>query len=450
MPEVTATRTRNRMWISVVSVLLTVALAQAFYDVSTWGDWPPDFEAYWGASSRLRQGLYIYEDPDGTVKTDLKAYIYPPVFASLFAPLTWFPKPVCAAIWSALHALFAALMFWKLLEFMNRRGIAWPFAALLCGVLLTPLTQELREGQVNLPVLMMFAIGLLDLKNGKDKHAGFWLALSAQCKVLPIVVLPILLLSGRKQAAKWMAVWLLVLTMLPLVWTLPNLGPVDGVKELVYSYLDWLEFVFLKAVLTGNPAGHEQFYFFNNSGHAVLHRWFGDVALTPWLEGERRGPLLFALPVPLLKIVGYAVPLAMYGVACLAAWKRKGFAVPLMLGFLAAQFLNILFWEHHLLSLALLAGAMVAADVPLRRVTLILSPFMVCLTLPFLLQFVLLPTGWEWPRKLLEYSRVWGLPTFALLFTWGAAFMHTWRAKGRRDEPQGTAAEVDSEVVEEE
>lgn len=425
----------DRYWIGLTAFLLVVALAQAFRDIASWHGWSPDFLAYWASGTRLREGFLIYLDPDGRIQ-DPKSFIYPPVFAALFAPLTWFPREsVGQYLWAALHLVFAGVFFWKLLQLLEDKALPWQFAALLMTALLVPLTQEMMEGQVNLVVMMLFACGLVDIKRGKDLRGGLWFALAAHLKVIPIVVLLVLLVARRAKAAKGMAFGLLGFALLPLVWTVPNQGLIGGVQDLVINYLDFLEFVFLKAVKTGAPAGFEQYYFFNNSGHAVLHRWFDGVKLWPYTNQLERGPLLFSVPEPVLKTLGYFAPLAMYGACCLAAFKRKGdLGVHLVLAFMAAQFLNILFWEHHLLSLGLLVGVALAAGATHKRVWLAFAPFAGCLTLPFVIGFALLPAGSDWPETLLTRSRIWGLPTIAFLVAWGVVFRFAWKSSADVDQ----------------
>lgn len=438
-------RNANLYWVCITVILLTVVGSIGLSLIASWDRLTPDFLAYWAAGERMRQGFLIYLDPRSSVQ-DPMPFIYPPVFAALFAPLTWFPREsIGQYLWAALHGLFAGVLFWKLLELTQGRTRAWQLAALLMAALSAPLLQEIAEGQVNLLVVLLIACALVDLRRGRDLRAGLWLALAAHLKVIPIVALPLLLLGGRKAAAKGMLVGLLVFGLLPLVWTVGHHGPISGMQDLMVNYIDYIDFVFLRAVTSGNPAGSDHLFTFNNnSGHALLHRWFFDVALWPASDAER-GPLLFALPQPLLRVLGYLVPLAMYGLCCFLAFKRKAdIGMALVLGFLAAQFLNLLLWGHHLLSLGLLIAVLLARGTDFRRVWLAFAAFAACMTLPLILEFAMIPARVIWPASLVRQIGVWGLPTLAFLGAWVSAMLVVlrWQPPADALAPPGAGADT--------
>jgi alpha-1,2-mannosyltransferase len=164
-----------------------------------------DLDAYLTAGRAVWQGQPLYAPflhhplPDAALRP---AYIYPPVFALLVAPLALLPDAVANVVWLVIGqaALAAALV----LTLRRLRPRGWALTAILCVTLtFYPLWIDAVQGQANLLVLLLVTAGVGGIAQGKPTF-GIALGAAAALKLTPVILLVWLLLDRRFREAAWM------------------------------------------------------------------------------------------------------------------------------------------------------------------------------------------------------------------------------------------------------
>ena len=165
-----------------------------------------DLDTYIRAGQDLWSGHPLYAPflghpfPDPTLRP---AFIYPPIFAVLIAPLTVVPRPV--AIWVWLVSMQAALAIGGLLISRSSRASRTGVLVAIIGTLtFYPLWVDTIQGQANLLVLLLVALGLTAVAGGQAR-GGLWLGLAAALKLTPGLLVGWLVVERRFRAAAWMA-----------------------------------------------------------------------------------------------------------------------------------------------------------------------------------------------------------------------------------------------------
>ena len=164
-----------------------------------------DLEAYLAAARDIWHGAPLYASflhhpfPDPTLRP---AFIYPPAFALLIAPLGLLPDAVASAIWlligqASLIGALALIVRWQ-------KPPSWAVTALILATLtFYPLWIDVVQGQANLPVLLLVTAGVAGVARGRPRY-GAALGVAAALKLTPLVLLAWLLLDRRFRAAGWM------------------------------------------------------------------------------------------------------------------------------------------------------------------------------------------------------------------------------------------------------
>lgn len=172
-----------------------------------------DFGVYLGAGRDLWHGQPLYTAflhhpfPDPTLRP---AYIYPPVFAVLVAPLGLLPDAVASLVWLLIGqaALAAAIVI--VLRGWRPRG--WAVAGLLCATLtFYPLWVDAVQGQANLPILLLVTVGIAGIVQGRPR-AGAALGAAAALKLTPVILLVWLVVDRRLREAAWMLAGMVAVT----------------------------------------------------------------------------------------------------------------------------------------------------------------------------------------------------------------------------------------------
>jgi alpha-1,2-mannosyltransferase len=164
-----------------------------------------DLDAYLAAGRAVWQGQPLYAPflhhpfPDPALRP---AYIYPPVFALLVAPLTLVPVAIATVVWLLVGqvALVAALV----LTLRWLRPSAWAVTAILCATAtFYPLWIDAVQGQANLLLVMLVTAGIAGIVRGQSRFAAA-LGLAAALKLTPLILLAWLLIDRRIREAAWM------------------------------------------------------------------------------------------------------------------------------------------------------------------------------------------------------------------------------------------------------
>lgn len=172
-----------------------------------------DFGAYLDAARDLwrEQPLYAtflhHPFPDPTLRP---AYIYPPAFALLVAPLGLLPDTVAGLIWVAVGQAALAASVVVIVRWL--RPPSWPLTVLVCTTLtFYPVWVDAVQGQANLLVLLLVTAGIAGVLQGKPRF-GAYLGAGAALKLTPVILLVWLLLDRRFREAGSMVAGFAALT----------------------------------------------------------------------------------------------------------------------------------------------------------------------------------------------------------------------------------------------
>lgn len=425
-----ALRWARDAWILAALLFLIAASFAAFFG---WNSKQVDAKAYWDGGTRLRTGVALYATEP--VPALAKAYLYPPAFAAFVAPLTALPPLWGYAVWMALQLAFAvalarmcaALAGIAVSDTDGRRTAL----ALALAAGLAPLSESIGEGQANLVIALLCALAVLAVERGHDRRAAFALAAAIHIKLVPIVLAGAFLAWGRRRIVGWLGIALVVIGCASLPWRMAALGPGAGVSMFAGDYADFWHAILRPAASDDRLAGVEQLFAPNYALRGTLSRLFvAETALSAFPErADRRGPLVTAVPRALVSGASTIVGLALMATALW--WCRRtatdASARPLAAGILllAALLAGPSFWQHGLVLLGIAGAGLWRALAPrpaskrVRVWTWVAAPFVLTLTVPFLLHTV--GVGSEVYRGIRE----WGVPTAAAINLFVAGLLLT-------------------------
>lgn len=407
---------------------------------------PGDAMVYWEASSAMQSGEGNIYDTGGWESFG-RPYIYPPAFAALFAPFTWFddrpemdpmqrgllrpyPFPFSLYVWVALIGVMWACAAWTLARALSedRRERVWLAAIASIGVW-GALYLDAKFGNINTLMLLMISGGLALVLREKQWHGGLLLGAAAMIKVMPAVLIVIFALQRRWKACAGMIMGAALLWLAPLVFTVRNYGLFGGIRENFAMTYEWISKLLIPSMADAKYSPAIPYVFANNSVNAALHRLFGEgtqLKLTIWDSGDL-GPLLFALPGPLLTTVGMLVPAVMFAMAVWGSLKRRDARAQwgmCGLAFIAASSANVLFWHYHLVVMALPIAAAFAAARTREDKRLAWLGFGAIFLLALAPNVAAAGFGSTAAIRMM----VWGVPTLGFLAGWWCLWACIWRA----------------------
>ena len=208
-------------------LLLLLLVAAAYYAVFAIVQWTTltpealrfDFANYFGGAQAAAHGSDVYADFKRSWGTEawVVAYIYPPFFAELLAPLTPLGLVGAARVWLlAVHAAFfgSLALLLRLHPELSRAGRRLLLVAAL-GFM--PVYLNLKFQQVATVWLLLVTAALWAALRRRDGLAGGFIALAASLKVTPIFLIPLLARLGRRRVAIVGGALLLVVTVVTML-----------------------------------------------------------------------------------------------------------------------------------------------------------------------------------------------------------------------------------------
>lgn len=161
-----------------------------------------DFHVFHDAFRAVLSGEDLYDSGEG-------GYIYPPLFAVVFAPLGWLSMNAAGAVYTAINGLLAFACLWlsghETVRRLDATGRGTDRATLPAAMLFAlavfgdKLRIELQGGQTDLWILLCVLLALRWL-GSRPILAGFVLGLAGNLKYQSLVVLPYLIVRGRWRA----------------------------------------------------------------------------------------------------------------------------------------------------------------------------------------------------------------------------------------------------------
>jgi Glycosyltransferase family 87 len=192
-------------------LLLLLIIAVGYYvvfAVTQWVTLTPaslrfDFANYFGGAQAAAHGGDIYADFKRSWGSEawVVAYIYPPFFAELLAPLTPLGLVGAARVWLlVVHAAFVSSLA-LLLRLHPELSRAGRRLLLVAAFGFMPVYLNLKFQQVATVWLLLVAAALWAALRRRDSLAGGFIALAASLKVAPIFLIPLFARLGRWRVA---------------------------------------------------------------------------------------------------------------------------------------------------------------------------------------------------------------------------------------------------------
>jgi alpha-1,2-mannosyltransferase len=209
-------------------ILLMLVVVAAFYYVTwsvvQWVTLTPaalrfDFVNYFGGAQAAAHGTDIYADFKQSWGTEswVVAYIYPPFFALLLAPLTSLGLVAAARVWLlVVHAAFlvALALILRIHPELSRNGRR---LLLLASFAFMPVYLNLKFQQVATVWLLLLTATLWAALRRRDGLAGIFIAAAASLKVSPIFLIPLFARLGRWRIAMLGGVTLVAVTVVSML-----------------------------------------------------------------------------------------------------------------------------------------------------------------------------------------------------------------------------------------
>ena len=258
----------------IAAIAIAAAVTAVLLTLLNWRDriWMMeiDFKVYNLAGKAVLNGISPY-DP---ATTDGFLFIYPPITALTFVPLGLLSVDVGFAIWSFGTVLALQASVWLAFGLVpvesQARRAKFALLAPLVALPTAALVMHLHVGQVG--ALLMLLV-LADLTGVTGKYKGITIGLAAGLKLLPLIFVGYLLLTGRIRAA--------VVAMVTFVATV-----VAGVLVMPGPSAEWWGHLMLNTERM-TPSGAAPF---NQSMHGVMGQ-------LPGALGELWVWLAIAIPV---------------------------------------------------------------------------------------------------------------------------------------------------------
>jgi hypothetical protein len=182
-----------------------------------------DFKAYYIAADMLRSSQDFYDAQQQAEEVRARGlppnesfYIYPPLLAILFVPLTALPLQRAAQVWFFLNmALYGLSLIIISRELdLGRHTRVLPLLLVL-AFLFPPALFTLYKGQANMVILLLLAVTFWLYLRERQAPAGVSIGVASMIKVIPILLLPYFL---------WRRKYLLFLTAVATIFVIGLLG----------------------------------------------------------------------------------------------------------------------------------------------------------------------------------------------------------------------------------
>jgi hypothetical protein len=161
-----------------------------------------DVGSYFSAAARLRAGLPLYPADLTFSDGSREHYIYPPLLALMFYPLTSYQLAWWA--WAAFSLICWVASLWLLIRELLRsefgrqlRQLIWWPVFLAALINFPPVLAHMTWGQLQLPLLLLLTLAWLCLRRERPATAGVLIGLAIALKLFPLLLLLPLLVQRR-------------------------------------------------------------------------------------------------------------------------------------------------------------------------------------------------------------------------------------------------------------
>ena len=189
-------------------------------------DWVPDFFQEYASARNHFEGLPVYASHWLTMKrylgwepapswTVIGVNAHPPSSVLLAFPLVRLDFPDAFLAWNILSLAALGVSLWLLARGLNislKRWVVFPVITL--SLLCNPLLEQLRQGQLNLALLLLITGVWGADRSERTRTAGILLGLAAAIKLFPGFLIVYFLARRRWGASAWAVATFLAVTVL--------------------------------------------------------------------------------------------------------------------------------------------------------------------------------------------------------------------------------------------
>ncbi len=198
----------RRFHLMALGALLLVFWAKWVLPPLLVGRIPTDFLSFYFSARVFPEGIYDAHTLQQMaqslgVSAHIFPYLYPPLLAFYLSPLAYLPPMWAARAWTVVLALALIPILWYTVGLVRgeEEEPLWPWAWAGLFLFLLPFDNNVRMGQVNLPVLAFIVVALYTtLRQGRAFWGGVALAAAALVKLMPAVLLLYFLIERRYRA----------------------------------------------------------------------------------------------------------------------------------------------------------------------------------------------------------------------------------------------------------
>ena len=155
-----------------------------------------DFVIYMWGGHAVTHGTQLYLGSSGG-----NYFTYPPLAASLFAPIAVLPSVLAQVLWELVSVAALAVAAWAILKLAGWQPTRPEIAAVTAvSLLLEPVYHTLFNGQINLILLAIVAMDVWWVSAGR-RGGGAGIGIAAALKLTPGIFIVLFLLTRRTKAA---------------------------------------------------------------------------------------------------------------------------------------------------------------------------------------------------------------------------------------------------------
>jgi hypothetical protein len=299
----------------------------------------PDIAVFRATGEAMWKGRPLY---DWVLKTqkDVSIYLYPPVFACFWAPLSQLPPLPAFLLWATAVAVIGVHGVWRLFGALCGPGLRRLQALGLSLALVAPVwLLDITGNGANVLITGLVAHALAALRYKRYRRVGVWLSLAVNIKFLPVVLIPLLLL--RRQwcgAALYATVGIFAWNLLVLPFAVVANG-LNGILWPIIHMADYLTSLVLPHFLSLDSSV---------VGVAGGANWsLPDTArrlVSVFMNGNRSVGVNVGW-------IGFALAASLYGLGAAGAWRHRRAPMPAVAAWgaclMAAVLGNVSTLAHH-------------------------------------------------------------------------------------------------------
>ncbi|MFI4923306.1 MAG: glycosyltransferase family 87 protein [Burkholderiales bacterium] len=274
----------------------------------------PDLETFLHAASLILGGNNPYLTP---IPAGVFFYVYPPLFAVLFIPLTFIPINIVVVLWCVLNVLligWSMKTFYELINGTSFFDIPAQTRWAVCFFALLPtfkfIFNHLSFGQSDIVMLALAVLGLAYWARNRQVTGGVAIGFSIVTKVISLPLAIWFAAKGNVRTTIGIALGLLAGLLLPALL----LGFGKNLEFLDY----WVRHIVLYSDLRHiNTPMHV-----NLSLQAQLYRFFSDTVAFEY-DGKSYYLTLFTVPAETLHLAGFLIVILVAGTLAVYALKFR-------------------------------------------------------------------------------------------------------------------------------